>query len=178
MIVGALAVVLLAVTLMVTTSNDIAERKVEVDQLEADLEAATAEAERLAAFTRFATLRTQRESTLASLAQSRFDWERVMRELALIIPEDVTLTDLNGSAVANAEGSSAPEEIGAPTSRSRAAQARIPQSPSSSPLWRTSTGSPGSGSAGQRLPDRRAAATQSAAPRTPSISRLHSTARP
>ncbi len=113
-IVGALAVVLLAVTLMVTTSNDISERKVEVDQLEADLEAATAEADRLAAFTRFATLRTQRESTLASLAQSRFDWERVMRELALIIPEEVTLTDLNGSAVANAEGSSSPVEIGAP----------------------------------------------------------------
>ena len=113
-IVGALAVVLLGVTLMVTTSNDIAERNAEVDQLEADLEAATAEAERLAAFTRFATLRTQRESTLASLAQSRFDWERVMRELALIIPEEVTLTDLNGSAVTNAEGSSSPVEIGAP----------------------------------------------------------------
>ena len=113
-IVGALAVVLLGVTLMVTTSNDISEGNVEVDQLESDLEAATAEADRLAAFTRFATLRTQRESTLASLAQSRFDWERVMRELSLIIPEDVTLTDLNGSAVMNAEGSSAATEIGAP----------------------------------------------------------------
>ena len=113
-VVGGLAVVLLAVTLMVTTSNDIAERNAEVEQLEADLEATTAEADRLAAFTRFATLRTQRESTLASLAQSRFDWERVMRELALIIPEDVTLSNLNGSAVTNAEGSSADTEIGAP----------------------------------------------------------------
>jgi Tfp pilus assembly protein PilN len=113
-VVGALAVVLLAVTLMVTTSNGITEREAEVDQLEADLETATAEANRLAPFTKFATLRAQRESTLASLAQSRFDWERVMRELALIIPEDVTLTDLNGSAVTNAEGSTAGTEIGAP----------------------------------------------------------------
>ena len=113
-VVGALAAVLAVVTLMVMTSNDIAEKEAEVEQLEVDLESTTAEAERLAAFTKFATLRAQRESTLASLAQSRFDWERVMRELALIIPSDVTLTDLNGSAATNAEGSSATEDIGAP----------------------------------------------------------------
>src|SRR5688572_17913744 len=113
-VVGALVAVLGIVTLMVMASNDIAEREAEVEQLEADLETTTAEAERLASFTRFATVRTQREATIASLAQSRFDWERVMRELALIIPEDVTLTDLNGSVVMNAEGSTAGTEIGAP----------------------------------------------------------------
>ena len=37
-----------------------------------------------------------------------------MRELALVIPEDVTLTNLNGSAVENAEGSASTTEIGAP----------------------------------------------------------------
>src|SRR5688572_574499 len=113
-VVGALVAVLGVVTLMVMTSNDIAEREAEVEQLEADLETTTAEAERLAAFTRFATVRSEREATIASLAQSRFDWERVMRELALIIPEDVTLTQLNGAAVMNAEGSTAGAEIGAP----------------------------------------------------------------
>lgn len=113
-VVGALVAVLGIVTLMVMTSNDIAERETEVEQLEADLETTTAEAERLSAFTRFATVRTQREATIASLAQSRFDWERVMRELALVIPEDVTLTHLNGSVVMNAEASTAGTEIGAP----------------------------------------------------------------
>lgn len=113
-VVGALAVVLLAVTMLVTTSNNIADGEAEVDQLEADLESATVEAGDLAPFTEFAQLRSTREATIASLAQSRFDWERVMRELALIIPEDVTLTNLNGSAVANADGSIATEEIGAP----------------------------------------------------------------
>ena len=98
-------------------------RKTEVDQLEADLEAATAEADRLAAFTRFATLRTQRESTLASLAQSRFDWERVMRELALIIPEDVTLTNLNGSASRTPKAARRQRRSAPRTSRSRAAPA-------------------------------------------------------
>lgn len=113
-VVGTLAVVLLGVYLMVSTSNDIADKQGQVAQLEADLEASTLEAERLAPFAEFATLRAQREATIASLAQSRFDWERVMRELALIIPEDVTLTDLSGSAYDNAEGSAIPEPIAAP----------------------------------------------------------------
>ena len=113
-VIGALAVVLLGALLMVTTSNDISDKQGQVDQLEADLQAATAEAERLAPYSEFASLRLQRESTIASLAQSRFDWERVMRELALVIPEDVTLTNLNGSAFANAEGSASLPPIDAP----------------------------------------------------------------
>ena len=113
-LVGGLAVLLLGVTLMVTTKNDIADKEAKTEQLHADLEAATAEAGDLAPFTEFAELRSSREATIASLAQSRFDWERVMRELAVVIPEDVTLTNLNGSAVGNAEGSAATTEIGAP----------------------------------------------------------------
>ena len=113
-VIGALAVVLLGVTLMVITSNDVSDKEAQVEQLEAERDAATAEAQKLAPFTQFASLREEREATIASLAQSRFDWERVLRELALIIPADVTLTNLNGSAVGNAEGSVATAEIGAP----------------------------------------------------------------
>ena len=39
--------------------------------------------------------RVTRPST--SLAQSRFDWERVLRELALVIPGDVWLTGATGT---------------------------------------------------------------------------------
>ena len=113
-VIGALALVLVGVLLMVTTSNDIADKEDQVAQLEADLETATAEAERLAPYAEFATLRVEREATIASLAQSRFDWERVMRELALVIPKDVTLTNINGSAFENAEGSASATPIGAP----------------------------------------------------------------
>jgi Tfp pilus assembly protein PilN len=113
-VIGALALVLVGVLLMVTTSNDISEKEGQVAQLEADLEAATTEAQRLAPYAEFADLRIEREATIASLAQSRFDWERVMRELALVIPEDVTLTNLNGSAFENAEGSASATPIAAP----------------------------------------------------------------
>ncbi len=113
-VIGALAVVLLAVTLLVTTSNGISDKQAQVAQLEAERDAATAQATKLTAYSEFASLRQVREGTLASLAQSRFDWERVMRELALVIPEDVTLTNLNGSATGTAEGSTSTTEIAAP----------------------------------------------------------------
>ena len=34
---------------------------------------------------------------MSSLAQSRFDWERVLRELSLIIPEDIWLLKMTGT---------------------------------------------------------------------------------
>ena len=44
------------------------------------------------------SVREQRVATVTSLADSRFDWERVMRELALVLPDDVWLTNLTGKA--------------------------------------------------------------------------------
>lgn len=97
-VVGALVAVLVGVALLVTTSNQISERKGEVAQLKREDAAATQEAKRLAAYVQFQTMHEQRVTTITSLADSRFDWERVMRELALILPHDVWLTELSASA--------------------------------------------------------------------------------
>jgi Tfp pilus assembly protein PilN len=102
-LVGALVAVLAGVALMVTTSNQISERKSEVAQLKQEDAAAVQQAERLAAYTQFETLHEQRLATITSLADSRFDWERVMRELSLTLPHDVWLTELNASASAGSE---------------------------------------------------------------------------
>ena len=56
------------------------------------------EAAALAAYTQFHSVREQRVATVTSLADSRFDWERVMRELSLVLPGDVWLTNLTGTA--------------------------------------------------------------------------------
>ena len=68
---------------------------------------AQAEADRTKSFADFAALQLSREQTVASLAQSRFDWERVLRELAIVIPHDVWLTSLNASVSQDAATSSA-----------------------------------------------------------------------
>jgi Tfp pilus assembly protein PilN len=109
-VLGALALVLLGVTMLVLTGNRIADSKAEVATLKQEDAVAAAEARKLAAFTQFRTLSEQRIATVRTLADSRFDWERVMRELSLVLPSNVWLTSLSASAtsstaVAGGEGS-------------------------------------------------------------------------
>jgi Tfp pilus assembly protein PilN len=97
-VVGALVAALLGVTTLVVTDNQISDSKAEISQLESEKAAVDAEAAALAAYTQFHSVREQRVATVTGLADSRFDWERVMRELALVLPSDVWLTNLTGSA--------------------------------------------------------------------------------
>jgi Tfp pilus assembly protein PilN len=110
-VVGTLAVVLVAVLALVLTQNGVNEKEAELAQLEADLAAATARAETLRPYAEFAALEQAREGTITSLARSRFDWERVLRELSLVIPANVTLLTLEGSA-GGVDGSAAVETEG------------------------------------------------------------------
>jgi len=99
-VLGALVAVLVGVTALVLTGNQISESKDEVASLEREDAAAAARASRLASYTQFRSLSEQRVATVTSLADSRFDWERVMRELSLILPSNVWLTNLAGTAAA------------------------------------------------------------------------------
>lgn len=98
LLVGALVAALAGVILVVVTSNQISDSKAELVNVEAQTTAAKARAAELAPYTQFHQLQQQRAETIANLADSRFDWERVMRQLALILPRDVWLTSLTGTA--------------------------------------------------------------------------------
>ena len=106
-LIGGLALVLALVTVVVLTGNQVKERENELASLEQQEAAATARAEALRPYAEFATLAVARVATVNSLAESRFDWERVMRELALVLPDDVWLTDLSGRVGAGAASASA-----------------------------------------------------------------------
>jgi Tfp pilus assembly protein PilN len=97
-LIGALAIALLAVTALVLTGNGIKDREAELDALEARQATANATAAALQPYVEFASMSAARDETVASLAASRFDWERVLRELALVIPEDVWLSTATGTA--------------------------------------------------------------------------------
>ncbi len=105
LIVAVLGVALLAVTLVVLTNNQITDRKTEVATLQSQVSAAQAQAKRLQSFADFAALQQARQETVSSLATSRFDWERVLRELAIVIPDDVWLTSMTASASGEASSS-------------------------------------------------------------------------
>jgi len=111
-LVGALAALLVGVVALVLVGNQVSEREDEVATLQREDAAASAKAAKLTAYTRFQALSEQRAETVQSLADSRFDWERVMRELALVLPGDVWLTDMNGSA-AGGEGGGGGGSLGA-----------------------------------------------------------------
>jgi Tfp pilus assembly protein PilN len=95
---GALVAVLAGVTAMVLTDNQIGERENELTTLEREDAEETLKATRLAAYTEFRNLAEERVATVQSLADSRFDWERVMRELALVLPSSVWLVELTATA--------------------------------------------------------------------------------
>jgi Tfp pilus assembly protein PilN len=93
-----LVLLLIGVTALVLTGNQVADSKAEVTNLEREDALARARVERLAPYTQFRALHQQRLETVSSLADSRFDWERVMRELSLILPDDAWLVSLEATA--------------------------------------------------------------------------------
>jgi Tfp pilus assembly protein PilN len=98
LLVAGLVAVLVGITALVLVGNQISDSKAELAQLKREDAAAAARAERLVAYTQFRTLQEQRLETVTSLADSRFDWERVMSELSLILPRDVWLVSLDATA--------------------------------------------------------------------------------
>jgi Tfp pilus assembly protein PilN len=105
---GVLGIILVTVTALVMTSNSIKDQQAQLDALDARAQAASTAAASLTPYTQFASLAQARNATVTSLAQSRFDWERVLRELSLVIPDDVKLTAAVASSAAggSAEGDS------------------------------------------------------------------------
>jgi Tfp pilus assembly protein PilN len=103
-VLGALVAVLAGVTMLVLTSNEISESKTEATALDSEVAFAQTEAAKLASYTQFHEVHEQRVATVTNLAKSRFDWEKVMRQLALVLPDDIWLTDLTGSVRPDASG--------------------------------------------------------------------------
>lgn len=97
-LVAALALAVAGVTALVLAGNTVSERESELASVEAREATVTAEAAALAPYAEFASLRQTRQATIDALAQSRFDWERVLRELSLVLPSDVWLIRVTGTA--------------------------------------------------------------------------------
>lgn len=119
LLVGLLVALLVGIALLVSANNEISEKKHEIATLEREDHAAEAQAQRLAAYVQFEAVHQQRLETIASLADSRFDWERVMRELALVLPGNVWLSEITASAGAGTgaagEGSGLSGEVNGPS---------------------------------------------------------------
>ncbi len=118
LVVAGLALVLAAVTAVVLFDNRVEGRKSDVAVLEASASATQARAQVLAPFASFQRIHDARLVTVDSLAESRFDWERVLRELTRVVPRHVWLTQIIGTVSpevnADGEGSGLRDEVEGP----------------------------------------------------------------
>ena len=107
-VLGVLGVLLLAVALRTAVVYQIESRVAETARVTSETHEAEAKARALGAFGNFAQLTTIRLQSVRERADARLDWERLVRELARVLPNDVFLTDLNAAAAPAAAPGGAP----------------------------------------------------------------------
>ena len=116
-VVGLLAALLVMAVAYVLSANQVNSRKSEIADVQAEAAEAEARAARLAPYQRFAQIKQTRIDSVKSLASRRFDWERLMREVALVLPADTSLTDMSAATSGDpASGEAAPTDPAAATS--------------------------------------------------------------
>ena len=94
---GSLAVIVIAAAAYVLSTNAISERRGELAKTRLEATAATAEAAVLKPYADFASMADTRVQTVKSLADSRFDWEKVMRDLSRAMPRSAWLSNFTGT---------------------------------------------------------------------------------
>jgi Tfp pilus assembly protein PilN len=96
-VLGVLGVLVIAMAALVLTGNTVNARKGDVAKANQEAASLEQQAATLKPYSQFATLSESRVATVKSLAESRFDWERAMRDLSRVLPADVWLTSLVGT---------------------------------------------------------------------------------
>jgi Tfp pilus assembly protein PilN len=94
---GVLALVVAMSATYTLANRSLADRRAELTSVQAQVRAAEAQADELAAYTTFSALRQKRVDTVRSLAASRFDWSQALHEVARTIPSNTWLTSLRGT---------------------------------------------------------------------------------
>ena len=94
---GALGALVVAVGAYVMATNQVNSNRADLAKAEQEAVSLERQAAIYKPYEDFAKLSQARVETVAQLADSRFDWEQVMRELARALPGDVWLTSLVGT---------------------------------------------------------------------------------
>jgi type IV pilus assembly protein PilM len=86
------AVVLAALVYLVVISNQVSSGRQELGKISADLVSSESTAAKLKPYDDFVKATAKRHDAVASVAKTRFKWDRTMTELARVAPDDVWLT--------------------------------------------------------------------------------------
>ncbi len=108
LVLGALALCVLAMVAYVLAANTVTERQNELARVTADYETTARRAAALKPYGDFQDMALRRTQTVSSLAALRFDWEQALRDVSYAMPNTVTLTSLDGSISIDTGASSSP----------------------------------------------------------------------
>jgi Tfp pilus assembly protein PilN len=112
-VVGILVLVLALVGVYSFTAKQVSDRKAEAAQLSREANSAEAKVAALAPFGEFSDLKQARFAAVTQLATQRLDWERLVRELALVLPRHTWLNSFDGDALAGVQAAAAAGAAGA-----------------------------------------------------------------
>ncbi len=104
LLLAALAAILVGTLGYVLMGNSAASKEDQAVLVNQEAQQAESRAGALKPYAEFAELKQTREGSVKQLAQSRFDWERSMRELARLLPGGVWLTNVEASTTGQEQG--------------------------------------------------------------------------
>jgi Tfp pilus assembly protein PilN len=107
-VLGLLAGLALFALLYGMADHQISSRSARVATLESQARQAQAQANELAPYTSFISLREQRVQEVSELVDSRFDWAHSFHELGRVLPHDATISSLTGTIGASIATAAAP----------------------------------------------------------------------
>lgn len=96
-VLGVLTVLLVMLVAYVLTANTVNERTAAAEEARQEADAYEAQNRNLESFVDFASIKNQRLAAVLTAAHTRFDWERLMREVAHVMPEGSWLQETSAS---------------------------------------------------------------------------------
>jgi Tfp pilus assembly protein PilN len=116
-VLGVLGVLLVMALVFTLTANQANSRKTQAAEARQEAERYEAQVAALGAYANFTAVKETRVASVRQLAESRFDWERLLRELSAVLPSGTWLKEASASVTGDtgAAGASATAAPAAPT---------------------------------------------------------------
>jgi hypothetical protein len=107
-VLGVLGVLLVMAVAYVFTSNSVNDKTTKTAEARQQADVLEAQAAQLNSYTDFASIKEQRMAAVMTAAQTRFDWERLMRELSRVMPKGSWLQTTQASVTGDPAGTATP----------------------------------------------------------------------
>jgi Tfp pilus assembly protein PilN len=107
-VLGVLGVLLVMAVAYVMTANGVNDSKTKAAKAKQEAHTLEAQASQLQSFTDFSSVKQARLEAVKAAAESRFDWERLIREVSRVMPDGSWLQSTDASVLGDTSGGATP----------------------------------------------------------------------